>query len=122
MSLSIGQDICRAATCGEWKLPKHILLSMTLRHLYRSEQLVTILNRMGHCENYFYTLEMETGLAKAITKTSTLLSTQIVRAPESKSVFHSEFDNFDQLLNSITGNDSVHTAHGIMLQDIAGPS
>ena len=120
--ISIGQDICRAATSGEWKLPKHILLSMTLRHLYRSEQLVTILNRMGHCENYCYTLEMETALAKAIAETSTLLSTQIIRAPESRSVFHSEFDNFDQLLNSITGKDSVHTAHGIMLQEIAGPS
>ena len=120
--LSIGQDICRAATGGEWKLPKHLLLSMTLRHLFRSEQLVTLLNRMGHCENYSFTLELETGLAQAIGETSTLLSTQIVRAPESTSVFHSEFDNFDQLLNSSTGKDSVHTAHGIMLQDIAGLS
>ena len=33
------------------------------------------------------------------------------------SVFHSEFDNFDQLVNDITGRGSVHTAHGIMLQD-----
>jgi len=120
--LSIGQDLCRAATAGEWKLGKHLLLSMTLRHLYRSEQLVTLLNRMGHCENYSFTVELETGLAKAIGETSTLLSTQIVRAPEPKSVFHSEFDNFDQLLNSATGKDSIHTAHGIMLQDIEGPS
>ena len=37
-----------------------------------------------------------------------------------KSVFHSEFDNYDQLLNSITGSDSVHTAHGIMLQETGG--
>jgi len=65
---------------------------------------------MGHCENYSFTVELETGLAKAIGETSTLLSTQIVRAPEPKSVFHSEFDNFDQLLNSATGKDSIHTA------------
>ena len=31
--LSIGQDICRAATNGHWTLPKHILLCMTLRHM-----------------------------------------------------------------------------------------
>ena len=120
--LSIGQDICRAVTGGEWKLQKHLLLSMTLRHLYRSEQLITLINRMGHCENYSYILEMETGLAQAIGETSMLLSTKIVRAPECRSVFHSEFDHFDQLLNSVTGNNSIHTAHGIMLQDIAGPS
>ena len=95
---------------------------MTLRHLFRSEQLVTLLNRMGHSENNSYILELETGLAKAVEETSTLLSTQIVRSPDSKSVFHSEFDNFDQLLNTVTGQDSIHTAHGIMLQDIAGPS
>ena len=120
--LSIGQDLCRAATDGKWKMSKHVLLGMTLRHLIRSEQLVTLLNRMGHSENNSYILELETGLAKAIEETSTLLSTQIVRSPDSKSVFHSEFDNFDQLLNTVTGQDFIHTAHGIMLQDIAGPS
>ena len=31
---SIGQDLCRAVTNGQWKLPKHILLCMTLRHMY----------------------------------------------------------------------------------------
>ena len=35
-------------------------------------------------------------------------------------LFHSEFDNFDQLLNDLTGMGSIHTAHGIMMQDIEG--
>lgn len=35
---SITQDVCRAATNSKWKLPKHILLCATLRHLYRSKQ------------------------------------------------------------------------------------
>ena len=26
---SIAQDVCRAATAGEWKMPKHLLLSVT---------------------------------------------------------------------------------------------
>ena len=30
---SIGQDICRAATSGAWKMPKHMLICMILRHL-----------------------------------------------------------------------------------------
>ena len=29
---SIGQDICRAVTQGCWKLPRHVLLCMALRH------------------------------------------------------------------------------------------
>ena len=66
-----------------------------------------------------FTLELETGLAQAIEKTSTLLSTSIVRDQDSKSIFHSEFDNFDQLVSLTTGKDS---AHGNMLQDVEGPS
>ncbi|KAF3859040.1 hypothetical protein F7725_021439, partial [Dissostichus mawsoni] len=42
---SITQDVCRAATNSKWKLPKHILLCATLRHLYRSKQVT--MNYMG---------------------------------------------------------------------------
>ena len=62
---SIGQDICRVVTNGEWKLPKHILLCMTVRHLYRSKQLTTLLNRLGHCESHAFSAELETSIAKA---------------------------------------------------------
>jgi len=117
---SIGQDICRAASNGEWKLPKHMLICMTLRHLFRSEKLITLLNRMRHSENYSFSLELETALAQAVAETSSLLSTQIIRSPGAPSIFHSEFDNFDQLLNNLTGMVSIHTAHGIMLQDTEG--
>ena len=47
---SIGQDICRAVTHGSWKLPKHILLCMALRHWFRSAEITTLLNRLGHSE------------------------------------------------------------------------
>ena len=93
--LSIAQDFSCAAVRAECKLPKHLLLSMTLWHIYRSEQLVTLI--MEHFENYRHTLELETGLAKVIEKRQPLLSTRIVRAPESSFAFHSEFDNFVQL-------------------------
>ena len=49
---SIGQDLCRAVTNGQWKLSKHIFLCTTVRHLYRSKLLTRILNRLGHCESY----------------------------------------------------------------------
>ena len=44
---SIGQDICRAATRGKWKLPKHVGLGMTVRHLFRSKELMTVLTDSG---------------------------------------------------------------------------
>ena len=50
--LSLGQDLCRAVTNGLWKLQKHILLCMTLRHMFRSAELITLISRLGHSENY----------------------------------------------------------------------
>ena len=116
LMLSIGQDLCRAVSNGEWKLPKHILLCMTLRHLYRSKQLVTILNRLGHCESYMFSLELETAVAVALEQTSSLLTSKIVTGPDNE-VFHSEWDNFNQFLTGLHGKPAFNTAAGIMLQE-----
>ena len=75
---------------------------------------------MGHSENYSFGLELETAIAQAADQSSRLLSNQIVRNPGSNCVFHSEFDNFDQLINDVSGGGSIHTAHGIMLQETTG--
>ena len=40
--------------------------------------------------------------------------------PTAPSAFHAEFTNFDQLVSNLTGIQSVHTVHGIMLQVIQG--
>jgi hypothetical protein len=49
-----------------------------------------------------------------------VIITQTAVNPTTSSVFHSEFDNFYQLLSVVHGLSSVHTAHGIMLQEIEG--
>jgi len=116
--LSIGQDLCRSVTEGEWKLPKHILLCMTIRHLYRSKQLVTILNRLGHCESYDYGLELQSAMAKALDETSTLLTPQIVIG-DGNVVFHSEWDNLNKILTNVHGSNVVNSAGGIMVQETA---
>ncbi len=99
--MSIGQDICRAVTNGEWKLPKHILLCATLRHLFRSTQLITLMNRLGHCENNSYASELESAIATTLQESSSLLTNQITRVPRSI-LFHSEWDNFNQKLTRQT--------------------
>ena len=112
--LSLGQDVCRSVTNGLWKLPKHILLCMTLRHMFRSVELITLISRLGHSENYSYSLELETALATMVQQSSNMLTSQIIRNPAGNSLFHSDFDNFDKF----TATGSVHTAHGIMLQEV----
>ena len=95
-----------------------MLLSLTLRHMFRSKELITLINRFGHSESHSFSLELETALASAIQQSSSVLTSNIVRNPVGTSVFHSEFDNFDQYVNELSGGGSIHTAHGIMLQEI----
>ena len=114
--VSIGQDLCRAVTEGKWKLAKHILLCTTIRHLYRSKQLTTILNRLCHCESYSYGLELETAMAKAIEESDTYITPQIVTGDDNV-VFHSEWDNLNKIKTNITGSNVVNSAAGIMLQE-----
>lgn len=115
---SIGQDICRVVTQGKWNLPKHVILGMTLRHLFRSAELVTILNRLGHSENYSFLLELETALVTATEMTSDLLPMEIIRNPSCPFLFHSDFDNSDEFVNDLAGAGSVHRSLVIMLQEI----
>ena len=35
---SIEQNLCRAVSEAEWKLPKHVLLLMSVKHLFRSAE------------------------------------------------------------------------------------
>jgi hypothetical protein len=114
---SIGQDLCRVVSEGEWKLPKHILLCMIVRHLFRSKQLTTILHRLGHSENYSFGLELETALAKALDEVSTHLTPQIVTG-EGNSVFHCEWDNLNKTTTNVHGSNIVNSAGGIMVQEV----
>ncbi|KAI4827603.1 hypothetical protein KUCAC02_030988 [Chaenocephalus aceratus] len=114
---SIGQDLCRAVSEGEWKLPKHILLCVTVRHLFRSKQLTTILHRLGHSESYGFGLELETALAKVLDKVSSYRTPAIVIG-EGNLVFHCEWDNLNKTTTSVHGSNIVNSAGGIMVQEI----
>lgn len=89
---SICQDVCRAVSEWIWKLPKHILLFKTIRHLFRSKKLTTVLRRLGHSEGYDFGLEMETALSKVLDEASTHLTTHLLKGEDSI-VFHCEWEN-----------------------------
>ena len=88
--------------------------------MFRSKELLTLLNKFGHCEGYSYRLELETAIANAVQESASLLPASIIQYPIAQLVFHSEFDHFDRIVNELYGAGSVHTAHWIMLQDIVG--
>ena len=48
----LGQDIIHAAINSQVKTPKHIGLAVPVHHLTGSKEVVTLLNRMGHCSSY----------------------------------------------------------------------
>ena len=62
----IGQGIIHNGSHDRIKSPKHTALAMTVRHLTGSKQLVTILNRMGHCASHDSMEVIDTALARDI--------------------------------------------------------
>ena len=79
--LSLGQNLCRSVAKGICKLPKYILLCMTLSHMFRNAKLITIISRLGHSGNYSYPLGLEAALATMVQESSTMLISQIIRYP-----------------------------------------
>ena len=55
---------------------------------FRSKQLITILNRLGHSESYDFGLELKTAMAEAIEKNNTYLTPDIAIG-DFNLVFHS---------------------------------
>ena len=55
-----------------------MLLCVTVRHLFQSKQLTTILHRLSHSESYDFGLQLETAIAKAQDQVSTFLTHEIV--------------------------------------------
>ena len=83
----------------------------TLRHLYRSKLLTTILNRLGQCESYDVGLELETALTKAIGEVSTKLTLQIILGDRNE-VYHMEWDGASGTKQLVPGFGGFVSATG----------
>ncbi|KAK3785076.1 hypothetical protein RRG08_012626 [Elysia crispata] len=99
-------------------MPKHILLGVSVRHLTGSSQLIHILNRFGHTISYSAILEIETAICDSITDNDHLLPRQI--RTDNNLVTHFCWDNFDLAEETLTGADTTHTTHGIVIQEVSG--
>lgn len=92
-----------AASNGEWVMPKHILLPMTVRHLTGNAELVTMLNRFGHTQYYTWTMKLETAMCNAVTASESALPPNI--SPYNNSMLHLCWDNFDLNEETASGYD-----------------
>ena len=80
LAKSFTEDICCAVTTGMWKLPKQIglVLGVSLHHLTGRADILTILNRFGHCSLYPMILELETAMANQVQQQSSVIPSCIL--------------------------------------------
>ena len=111
------QDICYAMNQGECKMPKHVLLGITLRHMTGSAELITLLNHFGHCQPYSQ-VELETAICNQI-NTQEFLLPATISSMMNNVILHFSWDNFDLSEETPSGAGTTHVAHGFVLQEKA---
>jgi len=116
LAKSFTEDLCCAVTNGMWKLPKQIMLGVSLHHLTGRADILTILNRFGHCSSYPMILELETAMANQVQQQSSVIPSYISQT--GNKVCHLCWDNFDINEETPSGAGTTHTMHGIVIQEI----
>lgn len=116
--LSLAQDIIFAVSHGRILTPKHVALPLTVRHLTRSEQVVTLLNRFGHGISDSKLSEIETAMAERALQngeSSTYIPENIDRSSAASAVIFC-WDNNDLAEETLSGAGTTHCTNGIIIQ------
>ena len=97
-------------------MPKHVGLAMTMRHITGSKQVVTILNRMGHCSSYDDVEIIDTSLAAEVIaqteNSGVVIPTNITPGP----FVQMATDNNDLLEHTLDGKHTTHSTTLVMYQ------
>lgn len=98
---------------GRVSTPKHHSLSMTIRHMTGSSQIIQILNGLGHCTSHSSTLEHDTALA--------MVELSRGEFPTPSGIKHGQFttlvwDNIGFGEETLSGKGTTHSTNGIMIQ------
>ena len=68
------QDLVHCTSHARVKLSKHVVLTMSVKHITRSKKWVTIFNRIGYCSSYKEIEQVEMSLAnESVTKSKTVV-------------------------------------------------
>ena len=113
--LAIAQDIIFVMSKGHIKTPKHVSLAMTMKNLTGSAQVISLLNRFGHCVSYPEVLEMESNIMnKVLTNSKNLIILPSNIYPNVFATFC--WDNNDLNECTTSGLDITHCTNGIVIQ------
>ena len=116
LATSITEDVCVAVIHGAWKMREHLLLGLSVHHVTRSAQLVTLLNRFGHSCSYSQVLELEAAMEDQVECRDSVLPFNI--ALTDIVVCHKCWDNFDMTEETPSGFSTTHSTHGISIQEV----
>ena len=107
-------------SCSGGKLlpGKHLSLAIGLKSMSGSKQIVSLLNRFGHCASNEKVRRVDIGLESTITENSELLP-EVIKKVTTKSLGTGlAWDNFDINLETLSGANSIHHTFGICYQEI----
>ena len=119
----IAQDVIHCCNNSRVKLPKHVGLAVCVYHLTSSKQLVTLLNRMGHCSSYDDIRAVNTSIALEVLAKSEEYGTVIP-----SNIFAGPFillaaDNNDFNEETIDGKNTTHATTMVIYQrKVFGPA
>lgn len=112
----LGQDIIHAASNSQVKTPKHIGLAVTVHHLTGSKELVTLLNRMGHCSSYDDVEVVNTAWAREISARSAIMGVVIPSNITPGSFIQFAADNNDFTEETLDGKQTTHSTTIVVYQ------
>ena len=118
-NLSICQHLIFANSSGEIKMPEHVGLAFSVHYIWRAKDLVTILNRHGHCISYDALKRIDTAWAEMMGSVEcnsyTVIPSNIVEGVFTQAAA----DNADFNGNNLDGKDSVHITSAMLYQEKA---
>ena len=114
--LSIAQDVIHCCTNGRVKLPKHASLAICVFHLTSSRNLLTLLNRMGHCCSYNEMRAVDTSIALEVLahaeEHGTVIPSNISPGP----LVQIAADNNDFTEETLDGKNTTHATTMVVNQ------
>ena len=111
-ALSSSEDALFNVHKGHLMPRKHILLVSLVHSITGSRKLMIVLKRLGHCISYSKYEELETELATYIENRQLCSPKGAKRGP----VMGNAFDNYDELVHTLSGYESLHDTMGIFYQ------
>ena len=107
------QDLITLTTKGWWLMPKQCSLTIAVRHMTGSEQLIGLLNGLGHCSSNSLVLEHDTALAHLQMERGEIYIPENIRVELPATLVR---DNNDFGKETLSAKGTTHNINGIIIQ------